>query len=89
MSVVAGAGHSPHRDKPEATIAEFLKSSAAARRGIASLHDVLDALPDVDHDTDKARNDGGESFAESSIGGTDPSSVVTSSVAVSPLHSTS
>ena len=25
MSVVAGAGHSPHRDKPEATIAEFLK----------------------------------------------------------------
>jgi len=24
MSVVAGAGHSPHRDKPEATIAEFL-----------------------------------------------------------------
>ncbi|HET8896413.1 MAG TPA: alpha/beta hydrolase, partial [Protaetiibacter sp.] len=25
MSVVNGAGHSPHRDKPEATIAEFLK----------------------------------------------------------------
>lgn len=25
MSVVTGAGHSPHRDKPEATIAEFLK----------------------------------------------------------------
>jgi len=25
MSVVADAGHSPHRDKPEATIAEFLK----------------------------------------------------------------
>jgi pimeloyl-ACP methyl ester carboxylesterase len=25
MSVVSGAGHSPHRDKPEATIAEFLK----------------------------------------------------------------
>lgn len=24
MSVVPGAGHSPHRDKPEATIAEFL-----------------------------------------------------------------
>ena len=25
MSVVPGAGHSPHRDKPEATIAEFLR----------------------------------------------------------------
>lgn len=24
MSVIAGAGHSPHRDKPDATIAEFL-----------------------------------------------------------------
>ena len=26
MSVVAGAGHSPHRDKPEATIAQFLEA---------------------------------------------------------------
>ena len=26
MSVVAGAGHSPHRDKPEATIAQFLQA---------------------------------------------------------------
>lgn len=25
MSVIGGAGHSPHRDKPEATIAEFLR----------------------------------------------------------------
>ena len=25
MSVVTGAGHSPHRDKPDATIAEFLR----------------------------------------------------------------
>jgi pimeloyl-ACP methyl ester carboxylesterase len=25
MSVIAGAGHSPHRDRPEATIAEFLR----------------------------------------------------------------
>jgi hypothetical protein len=24
MSIVRGAGHSPHRDEPEATIAEFL-----------------------------------------------------------------
>jgi hypothetical protein len=26
MSVVAGAGHSPHRDEPEATIAQFLEA---------------------------------------------------------------
>ena len=26
MSVVAGAGHSPHRDKPEATIAQLLEA---------------------------------------------------------------
>ena len=26
MSVVAGAGHSPHRDQPEATIAEFVRA---------------------------------------------------------------
>jgi pimeloyl-ACP methyl ester carboxylesterase len=25
MSVIEGAGHSPHRDKPEATMAELLR----------------------------------------------------------------
>ena len=49
-----GAGHSPHRDKPEATIAEFLRvlEADAAR----SLHDVLYALTDIEDDADEARD---------------------------------
>ncbi len=90
VSVVTGAGHSPHRDEPERRRSRAShrsrRSSTLTRQDAASVTGRRARRPGRRRRS-RRRSSGSRSAsasAESSIGGTDPSFVVTSSVAVRP-----